>query len=314
MSTYVVTGGAGFIGSHLVEALLAAGHRVRVVDNFSTGKRSNVAAGAELVEADLTNLDAIRPAFRGVDGVFHVAALPRVPFSIDHPIESNAANVTGTLHALEAAREAGVRRVVYSASSSAYGDQPTLPLREEMKTAPKNPYGLQKYVGEEYCRVYASCYPIETVSLRYFNVYGPRMADEGAYVTIMSIFIRQRTARQPFTIVGDGTQTRDFTHVRDVVRANMLAMTSPNAGHGEALNIGAGQNRSVNEVAVAIGGPGYPKTHLPPRREAQHSLADHRRARELLGWVPREQFEDGVREILAAHGLTMPESSVRAVA
>ncbi|MBI4449445.1 NAD-dependent epimerase/dehydratase family protein [Candidatus Uhrbacteria bacterium] len=311
---YLVTGGAGFIGSNLVEALLRAGHRVRILDNFSTGKRSNVAADAELVEADLTDLEKIRPAFRGMDGVFHLAALPRVPFSIEHPIESNAANVTGTLHVLEAAREAGVKRVVYSASSSAYGDQPTLPLHEEMKTAPKNPYGLQKYVGEEYARVYAECYPLETVSLRYFNVYGPRMADEGAYVTIISIFVRQRKAKQPFTIVGDGTQTRDFTHVRDVVAANMLAMVSPRVGHGEALNIGAGSSRSVNEVAAAIGGSAYPKTYLPPRMEAQHSLADNRRARELLGWVPREQFEDGVREILALQELSIPEETIRVAA
>jgi nucleoside-diphosphate-sugar epimerase len=237
--------------------------------------------------------------------VFHVAALPRVPFSLEHPRESNAANVTGTLHVLEAAREAGVRRVVYSASSSAYGDQPTLPLHEDMKAVPKNPYGLQKYVGEEYCRIYAECLGIETVSLRYFNVYGPRMADEGAYVTVISIFIRQRKARQPFTIVGDGEQTRDFTHVRDVVRANLLAMESRKVGHGEALNIGAGQNRSVNAVAELIGGPGYLTTHLPPRIEAQHSLADNRKARELLGWVPQEQFEEGVREVLALQGLAV---------
>lgn len=311
---YLVTGGAGFIGSHLVEALLHEGHRVRIVDNFSTGKRSNVCAGTECIEADLTDLDAIRSAFREVDGVFHVAALPRVPFSLQHPVESNAANVTGTLHVLEAARESGVKRVVYSASSSAYGDQPTLPLREDMKAMPKNPYGLQKYVAEEYCRIFAECLGIETVSLRYFNVYGPRMADEGAYVTVISIFIRQRKAGQPFTIVGDGEQTRDFTHVRDVVRANILAMASPRVGHGEAINIGAGQNRSVNAVAVAIGGPQYPKTFLPPRIEAQHSLADTRRARELLGWAPQERFGDGIREILTLHGLPVPEASVRMAA
>lgn len=309
MSTYLVTGGAGFIGSHLTDALLREGHRVRIVDNFSTGKRSNICVGAECIEADLTDLEAIRPAFRGIDGVFHVAALPRVPFSLQHPVESNAANVTGTLHVLEAARESGVKRVVYSASSSAYGDQPTLPLREDMKAMPKNPYGLQKYVAEEYCRIYAECLGIETVSLRYFNVYGPRMADEGAYVTVISIFIRQRKAGQPFTIVGDGEQTRDFTHVRDVVRANLLAMASPRVGHGEALNIGAEQNRSVNAVAAAIGGPQYPKTFLPPRIEAQHSLADTRRARELLGWVPQERFEDGIREILESQGLAQVTSS-----
>lgn len=304
MSTYLVTGGAGFIGSHLVEALLREGHRVRIVDNFSTGKRSNVCVGAECIEADLTDLDAIRPAFRGIDGVFHVAALPRVQYSIDHPQETNAANVTGTLHVLEAAREAGVKRVVYSASSSAYGDQAVLPLHEEMKPNPKSPYGLQKYVGEEYCKVYFLCHQLETVSLRYFNVYGPRMADEGAYNTVIAIFLRQRKSGQPLTITGDGTQTRDFTHVRDVVRANMLAMTSVKVGNSEVINIGAGSNRSVNDIARLVGGHGYPVQHLPPRIEPHDTLADIRCAKEFLGWAPEVRFGDGIREILELQGLS----------
>lgn len=299
MSTYLVTGGAGFIGSHLVGALLAEGHRVRVLDNFSTGRRERMHPDAELIEADIINLDAIQPAFRGVDGVFHVAALPRVQFSIEHPLESNAANITGTLHVLEAAREVGVRRVVYSASSSAYGDQPTLPLHEEMKPNPKSPYGLQKYVGEEYCKVYSLCHGLGTVSLRYFNVYGPGMPDEGAYNTVIAIFLRQRRAGEPLTITGDGTQTRDFTHVRDVVRANILAMTGANVGRGEVINIGAGSNHSVSEVAGLIGGPSYSQTHLPSRLEPHDTLADNRRARELLGWAPQVLFEDGIRELRA---------------
>jgi len=300
MPTYLVTGGAGFIGSHLVTALLREGHRVRIVDNLSTGRRERLCAGAECVEADITDLDAIRPAFRGVDGVFHVAALPRVQFSIEHPRESNAANITGTLHVLEAAREAGVRRVVYSASSSAYGDQPTMPLHEGMTPSPKSPYGLQKYVGEGYCKTYTLCHGLGTVSLRYFNVYGPGMPDEGAYNTVIAIFLRQRRAGQPLTITGDGTQTRDFTHVRDVVRANMLAMASAKVGSGETMNIGAGSNHSVNEVARMIGGP---VVHVPPRLEPHDTLADNRRARELLGWIPQERFEDGIRELLALHGI-----------
>ncbi|MFH1099056.1 MAG: NAD-dependent epimerase/dehydratase family protein [Candidatus Uhrbacteria bacterium] len=301
MLTYVVTGGAGFIGSHLVESLVAAGHRVRIIDNFSTGKSANICVAAECVQADILDLDAIQPVFRGANGVFHFAALPRVQYSIEHPRETNAANITATLHVLEAARVAGVKRVVYSASSSAYGDQPTLPLHEDMKPNPKSPYGLQKLVGEEYCRIYSLCHNLETVSLRYFNVYGPRMADEGAYVTVISIFLRQRKANQPLTITGDGTQTRDFTHVRDVVRANALAMESPKVGHGEVINIGAGANQSVNEVARLIGGP---VTYLPPRLEPHDTLADNRRARELLGWSPQARFEDGIGELLELHGLT----------
>lgn len=302
---YLVTGGAGFIGSHLVDTLLTAGHRVRVLDNFSTGKRARVPAGVDLVEADIANFDAMRGAFRGVDGVFHTAALPRVQYSIEHPRESNAANITGTLHVFEAAREAGVRRVVYSASSSAYGDQP-LPLREDMKPNPKSPYGLQKYVGEEYGKVYALCHGLETVNLRYFNVYGPRMSDEGAYNTVIAIFLRQRKAGEPLTITGDGTQTRDFTHVRDVVRANMLAMTSAKVGNGEVMNIGAGQNHSVHEVARLIGGP---VVHIPPRIEPHDTLADNRRAREFLGWEPTVPFAEGIRELLEINGLPVPASA-----
>ncbi|MDO8599596.1 MAG: NAD-dependent epimerase/dehydratase family protein [bacterium] len=298
--TYLVTGGAGFIGSHLTGALLRDGHRVRILDNFSTGRRDRLPVDAECIDADITNLDVIRPAFQGVDGVFHVAALPRVQYSIEHPIESNAVNITGTLHVLEAAREAGVHRVVYSASSSAYGDQLTLPLHEDMKPAPKSPYGLQKYVGEEYCKVYSLCHGLQTVNLRYFNVYGPGMSDEGAYNTVIAIFLRQRRAGEPLTIAGDGTQTRDFTHVRDVVRANMLAMTSAQVGHGETINIGAGSNHSVNEVAKLIGGP---SVHIPARLEPHDTLADNRRARELLRWSPQVPFEDGIRELLDLHGL-----------
>lgn len=298
---YLVTGGAGFIGSHLVEALLRDGHRVRVIDNFSTSRRERIAARAECVEADITDYDAIRSAFREIDGVFHVAALPRVQFSIEHPRESNAANITGTLHVLEAAREAGVRRVVYSASSSAYGDQSTLPLHEGMKPNPKSPYGLQKYVGEEYCKVYTLCHGLETVNLRYFNVYGPRMSAEGAYSTVIALFLKQRAAGQPLTITGDGTQTRDFTHVRDVVRANILAMVSPKVGRGEVINIGAGSNNSVNEVARLIGGP---LTYLPSRLEPHDTLADNHLARELLNWMPEVRFEDGIRELIETNSPT----------
>ncbi len=301
MSTYLVTGGAGFIGHHIVRRLLDDGHTVRILDNFSTGKRERVPTGAELFELDMTDVDAIRPAFVGVDGVFHTAALPRVPFSIDHPIESTQANIMGTLNVLVAARDAGVKRLVYSASSSAYGSQPTLPLTPDMRPNPMNPYALQKYVGEHFCQKFAELYGIETVSLRYFNVYGPNMADEGAYVTVISVFKRQTEAGEPLTIAGDGEQTRDFTHVFDVVNANIKAMTSPKVGKGEIVNVGAGEAHTMNKIAQAFGGP---TVFVEGRKnEARHTLADIALTKELIDWEPQIKFNDGLAELLKAWGI-----------
>ncbi|KKU12737.1 MAG: UDP-glucose 4-epimerase [Parcubacteria group bacterium GW2011_GWC2_45_7] len=292
---YLVTGGAGFIGSHIVEALLARGDGVRILDDFSSGKQANVPAGVEVINSSITDPVAIAPAFMGIQGVFHTAALPRVQLSIDKPRETNEVNITGTLNILLAARDAGVKRVVYSASSSAYGDQPTLPLHEEMKLNPKSPYGLQKYVGEEYCKMASLFWGVETVSLRYFNVYGPRLTFEGAYVTVIAVFLKQRAEGVPLTITGDGTQTRDFTYIDDVVAANLLAMDSAKVGQGEVMNIGAGSNHSVNEVAALVGGL---TTHIEPRVEPHDTLADVRRARELLGWVPQVKFEEGLKRTM----------------
>lgn len=295
MARFVVTGGAGFIGSNLVDALIARGDEVRVIDNFSTGKRENLNSRAELFEADIYDLEAIRPAFAAVNGVFHVAALPRIPLSIAEPAKTNATNIDGTLNVLIAAKDAGVKRLVYSASSSAYGNQEKLPFTEDMPTNPLNPYGLQKYVGELYSRVFSQIFGIETVSLRYFNVYGPRMATEGAYTTVMAAFIKQKAAGAALLIYGDGDQTRDFTHVDDVVRANLLAMESPRVGKGEVINIGAGENHSVNEIAKFFGGP---VEYLPARPgEMRHTLADTSRGRDLLGWEPRVKFQDGLKRI-----------------
>lgn len=292
MKTYLVTGGAGFIGSHISAALLNAGHAVRIFDDFSSGKRENIPDGATVITGDICSLDALKSACTGVDGVFHLAALPRVQLSIDKPIETNEVNITGTLNVLLAARDAKVRRVVYTASSSAYGDQPTLPLHEGMKPNPMSPYGLQKYVGEEYAKVASLCWGLETVSLRYFNVYGPRLAFAGAYVTVIAVFLQQRARGETLTITGDGTQTRDFTYVDDVVRANFFAIESAKVGNGEVINIGAGDSHTVNEVAQLIGGS---TTHIPPRIEPHDTLADIRRAKELLGWEPKVKFEEGLR-------------------
>lgn len=301
MSLYLVTGGAGFIGSNLVDALIADGHSVRVLDNLSTGKRERLNSKAEFIEKDFTDLESIRSAFENVEGVFHVGALPRIPLSIDQPIETTEVNVIGTLNVLVAARDAKVRRVVYSASSSAYGSQTELPLRPDMPPNPLNPYALQKFIGEKFAEQFNRFYGLETVSLRYFNVYGPRMATEGAYVTVISHFMRQKKAGEPLTIAGDGDQTRDFTHVSDVVHANMLAMSSPNVGHGEVLNVGAGERHSVNEIAQIVGGP---VTHIEARKgEARDTLADTSKTKELLGWEPSVKFVDGLRTLLEAEGV-----------
>lgn len=297
---YLVTGGAGFIGSHLVDALINQGHQVRVIDNFLTGKRENLNPQAELIEEDIRHLEKIKPAFIGMDGVFHVAAWPRVQVSIENPLETNDINVNGTLNVILAARDAKVKRLVYSASSSVYGDSVSMPLKEDMKPNPKSPYGLQKYVGEEYCKLAALFYGLETVSLRYFNVYGPRMAEEGAYCTVIAVFLKQKREGQTLTITGDGAQTRDFTHVRDVVRANILAMIGSKVGQGEVINIGAGNNHSVNEVAAMIGGQVF---HIPPRVEPHDTLADNSLARELLGWQPEVDFGEGVAELLSSQPL-----------
>ncbi len=292
---YLVVGGAGFIGSNLVDELIRQRHEVVVLDNLSTGKKSNVNKEAKFIKADITKLTKLRPYFNDIDGVFHLAAIPRVPLSIEKPIETHEANVNGTLNVLMAARDAGVKRVVYSASSSAYGDTKVIPVHEELKPAPMSPYGLQKYIGEEYARIFALLYSMETVSLRYFNVYGPRMADAGSYLSVIKTFLNQRLAKQPLSIIGDGEQTRSFTHVRDVVRANILAMESKKIGKGEVINIGTSKSYSVNQIAKWVGGP---RVYLPPRIEPKHSCADITKAKRLLGWIPKVSLEKGVAELL----------------
>jgi nucleoside-diphosphate-sugar epimerase len=298
--TVLVTGGAGFVGSHLVDALLNRGLHVRLIDNFATGKREVLNPGAELVEADIRNLESIRPAFKDIDCVFHAAALPRVPLSIEKPVETHMVNVVGTLNVLIAARDAQVRRLVYSGSSSVYGDQPHLPLREDMPPNPLNPYALQKLTGEQYTRLFHRLFSMETLTLRYFNVFGPRMAHEGAYVTVISVFLRARREGKPLTIHGDGEQSRDFTHVFDVVRANLAAMDCAIAD-GRAINIGHGRNIIINRVAELIGGP---TVNLPPRPgDARHTLADNSEAQRVLGWRPEVSFEDGLAELIRQSGL-----------
>lgn len=293
MSKIIVTGGAGFIGSNLTDGLVERGDEVHIIDNLSGGKEENINPKAIFHNLDITNYDDIRPLFDGVDFVFHLAALPRVQYSIERPIETNEANVNGTLNVLMAAKEAGVKKVIYSASSSAYGDQPIMPLVEAMPARPKSPYGLQKYIGEMYCRIFSEVYNLPTVCLRYFNVYGPRQNEEGAYALVIGKFLKQKREGQKMTITGDGTQTRDFTSVHDVVRANILAMEKTIDG-GEVFNIGAGHNYSINEVAKMIGGE---VEHISARLEPHDTRADNSKAREMLDWIPKVSLEEGLKEL-----------------
>jgi UDP-glucose 4-epimerase len=296
----LVTGGAGFIGSNLVDELINAGHEVVIIDNLTTGKKENINPRAVFYEADIRNLETIKPLFQGVDYVFHLAAFPRVQPSIEDPVTANDINLNGTLNVLVAARDAGVKKVIYSASSSAYGDQEQMPLTEDMPTHSLSPYGLQKYVGELYCQLFSDIYKLPTVSLRYFNVYGKRQALSGAYCLVMGIFVRQRLNNEPMSIVGDGENRRDYTSVIDVARANMLAAESDKVGKGEVINIGRGKNFSVNELAAMIGGP---TVNLPARIEPKVTLADNSLAKKLLGWEPTVDLPKWLEEYKKEMGI-----------
>lgn len=297
----VVTGGAGFIGSNLVAALVAAGWETHIIDRDPSFRRDTLPKEATLHELDVRFQDKIRPVMEGADVVFHTAAVPRVPYSVEHPLETTDENVMGTVSVLAAASAAKVRRMVYSASGSAYGAQETLPLSEDMPANPVNPYGLQKYVGELFAKMWSEIYGLETVSLRYFNVYGPGMDPNGPYALAIGKFSLARKNNEPITIFGDGTITRDFTHVRDVVTANLLAAESARVGKGEVINIGAGRNVSIQALAGMFGGE---VVYGPPRIEAHDSLADNRKAKELLGWVPTVKLEDGIAELKKEMGLS----------
>jgi UDP-glucose 4-epimerase len=301
MSIFLVTGGAGFIGSNLADELIARGHRVRIIDNLSTGKRENIPTKAEFFEVDFTELESIRQAFVGVDGVFHTGAMPRIPFSIEFPNEAAQINIMGTLHVFLAAKDAKVKRVVFSASASVYGAQSELPLKLNMPPDPLNPYALHKYVGEKIAGQFFQFFGLEAVSLRYFNVYGPRMAEEGAYLNAIAAFIKQRKNGDPITIYGDGNQTRDFIHVDDVVRANLLAMESSRVGQGEVFNIGSGERYSMNEIARIVGGD--VKYFEARKGEARHTLADISITKEILCWEPAIPFSEGLRDLILLHGL-----------
>lgn len=291
----LVTGGAGFIGSNLADELVRFGHKVAVIDNLSLGKKEYVNPKAKFHRQDIRDYKKIKPLFKNIDCVFHLAAQPRIQPSIINPAESFDNNVLGTFNALLAAKENKVKKIVYSASSSAYGDQKRLPLTEEMIAHPKNPYALFKYMGEEMCGLFHSLYGLPVVCLRYFNVYGERQSTAGAYATVIGIFLKQRKSGKPLTIVGNGKQLRDFTYVGDVARANIAAMRSSKAV-GHLINIGSGQNYSVNEVAGMID---EKHIFIPPRPgESKVTLADISKAKKLLGWKPKVSLENWLKKSL----------------
>ncbi|MDD5294460.1 MAG: NAD-dependent epimerase/dehydratase family protein [Patescibacteria group bacterium] len=299
MAKCLVTGGAGFVGSNLVDELINQGDEVIVIDNLATGKREQVNSKANFYKLDLRNLEDIKSCFIGVDYVFHEAALARVQPSIEDPIKYNDNNVNAMLNVLVAARDAKVKKVIYASSSSIYGNQKKMPLTEDMEAAPISPYGLQKYIGEEYCRLFSSVYKFPTVCLRYFNVYGPRMATDGAYASVVSIFGQQRKRGEPMTVAGDGTNLRTYTFVKDIVRANILAAKS-DIGDGRAINAGQSTEYNVNQIAEMLGGP---VTNIAPRIEPKRNLCGNALAKKLLGWQPTMDLPEWLPEYKKEMGI-----------
>jgi nucleoside-diphosphate-sugar epimerase len=301
MATYLITGGAGFIGSHIVEELVERGETVRVLDNLSTGGEGNLAAVKDrltLHRLDIRDLESIRPAFQGVDYVIHEAAIVSVVASVKDPLTSNAVNHNGTLHVLVAARDAGVKRLVFASSAAVYGDKAVLPQMETRRPQPLSPYGLTKLAGEHYCQLFTSLYGFEAVALRYFNVFGPRQNPGSPYSGVLSVFISAYSRGLAPTILGDGEQSRDFVYVGNVVDATLAACVAPGAG-GQVMNVGMGEARTLNEVIQILNSlfkrevrPSY----QPARPgDVRHSRADISLAQRVLGYEPRISFDEGLR-------------------
>lgn len=299
---YLVTGGAGFIGSNLVKQLLVDGHEVTVLDNYAAGKKpERFHDGANYVEGDIRDERMLDNVVPGIDGIYHLAALPRITFSVDYPWETHDTNVNGTKRVLLAASKHGVKRLIFSSSSSTYGAEKEELLTEDMPKKPKSPYALHKYLGEHYCRIFSELFGVETVSLVYFNVYGPNFSPDGQYALVVGKFLKQMKNGEPMTICGDGKYWRDYTHVRDVVRANMLAMESGAVGKGEMINIGFGKPRTVIELAELLGGP---YVFVPARPgDARFSGADNTKAKKILGWEPSVDLKDGIAALKEEWGI-----------
>ena len=304
MDKFLITGGAGFIGSNIADRLLEQGHAVRVIDNFLTGKRENLSKALssqrfELIEGDIRNLDTVRRACEGIDFVLHEAAIPSVPRSIDDPITTNEVNINGTLNVLKASYENKVRRVVYAASSSAYGDTAVLPKKEDMIPSPLSPYAVSKLTGEYYCRVFTNVYGLETVSLRYFNIFGPRQDPNSTYAAVVPRFITALLKGESPTVYGDGEQSRDFTYIENVIHANINACYAPSAAAGRVLNIACGTRFTLNTVLrkleEIVDKKANPK-YLPPKKgDVKHSQADITNAANYIQYKIEVDFETGLR-------------------
>ena len=295
---YVITGGAGFIGSNLVERLVKEGNEVHVIDNFSFGKLENCNKKAHYFNIDLSqksNFNQVKEVCKNADSVFHLACIARVQPSIKNPVEYEMNNTISTVNILKASVESNVRRFIYSSSSSVYGNQTNLPLKEDFKTNPLSPYGAQKLYGEILCKTFSKVYGLETVSLRYFNVYGEKQNIDGAYALVIGIFLNQRSNEKSLTIRGDGSQRRDFTYVGDVVRANILASKSEHVGSGEIINIGNGKNKSINEIASYVGGK---IKYIDPVLEPFETLADNLKAKKLLNWEPKQDVKSWIKDYI----------------
>jgi UDP-glucose 4-epimerase len=311
MAVYAVTGGGGFIGSHIVEELLRRNETVRIIDNFSTGKRENIKPfqKAELIETDISESPNLAQILKGVDYVIHQAAIPSVPKSIIDPLKSHQANVNGTLQLLIAARDAGVKRVVYASSSSLYGDSPTLPKHEVMMPNPLSPYGAQKLFAEIYCQVFTKAYGLETVSLRYFNVFGPRQDATSQYSGVLALFIPAVLEGRRPTIYGDGEQSRDFTYVKNVVEANLLACKAPDVA-GQAFNVACGDRITVNSMLQQINqitGKDVAPVYGDSRSgDIKHSQADITKARTLMGYEPKIGFAEGLHHTIEWYRENLP--------
>jgi UDP-glucose 4-epimerase len=304
LATYLVTGGGGFIGSNIVEELIHRGENVKVLDNFSTGRRENIEpflSDIELIEGDVRSYYTVGKAVEGVDFILHQAALPSVPRSINDPISTNEVNVVGTLNILDAAKDAGVRRVVYASSSSIYGNSEVLPKRENMMPEPLSPYAVSKLAGEKYCQVFSRIYSLETVCLRYFNVFGAKQDPASQYSAVIPKFIAMMLNGRPPTIYGDGLQSRDFTFIANVVDANLLACEAPNV-NGEVINIACGESCSILDLVEALNNllnTNIVPKHLEPRKgDVKHSFADIEKAKRLLNYYPKVSFKEGLRKTL----------------
>ena len=314
MATYLVTGGAGFIGSHLSEELIRRGHRVRVVDSLITGHRRNLAhlPQVEFLDGDLADFASCVKAVEGVDYVLHQAAIPSVPRSVKDPITSNRANVDATLNVLVAARDAGVKRLVFAGSSSAYGNTPTLPKHEDMPANPLSPYALQKVVGEQYLQMFTKLYGLETVSIRYFNVFGPRQDPSSPYSGVISVFATALLENRPPTIYGDGEQTRDFTYVANVVDGVLRACEAQGAS-GEVINVATGGRISLNqlfETMRSLVGSKVTPNYVEPRAgDVRDSQADIAKAKQILGYEPIVSFEEGLKRTVAWYRTSTPASA-----